>query len=267
MPYNNSSCNNSYSQPSYPSYSHPYVHHQNAHSYNHGYPSQHPALTYPGYGYSGGYSGGYSAPRYASPSYASPSYGVPNVFSIIKTSPDTADDNVCALNSYDTLCLDSTGSENHLTITGDKTNKKVTFGLKNLIFGVADTADADETNYKLGSLDRLVTAPTADNAGVTIQTISTGQGIKVQSSLVKVKASGTGQTGITMEAGTIEGQKLTLVNVGVDDFDFNGTEATSLVQGSSDGTSNSSVAGEGVEMVWISDGTNSRWWVTSGLLS
>ena len=140
MPYNNSSCNHSYSQPSYPSYSHPYVHHQNAHAYNHGYPSHHPALTYPGYGYSGGYSG-YSAPRYASPSYASPSYGVPNVFSIIKTSPDTTDDNVCALNSYDTLCLE-TGTSDHLTITGDKTNKKVTFALKQVALNVAGDATA-----------------------------------------------------------------------------------------------------------------------------
>jgi len=130
MSYNN--CNHSYGSKS--SYSHPYVHHQNAHAYNHGYPSYHPALSYPGYG-------GYSAPRYcgpsyASPSYASPSYGVPNVFSIIKTSPDTTDDNVCALNSYDTLCLE-TGTSDHLTITGDKTNKKVTFALKQVAFNVA----------------------------------------------------------------------------------------------------------------------------------
>ena len=133
MPYNNSSCNHSYSQPSYPSYSHPYVHHQNAHAYNHGYPSQHPALTYPSYGYSGQ---SYCAPRYSSPSYASPSYGTPNVFSIIKTSPNDTDDNVCALNSYDTLCLE-TGSPDHLTITGDKANKKITFALKQVVTSVA----------------------------------------------------------------------------------------------------------------------------------
>ena len=135
MSYNN--CNHSYGSKS--SYSHPYVHHQNAHAYNHGYPSYHPALSYPGYG-------GYSAPRYcgpsyASPSYASPSYGVPNVFSIIKTSPDTTDDNVCALNSYDTLCLE-TGTSDHLTITGDKTNKKVTFALKQVALNVAGDATA-----------------------------------------------------------------------------------------------------------------------------
>ena len=154
MPYTNSSCNNSYSQPSYPSYSHPYVHHQNAHAYNHGYPSQHPALTYPGYGYSGQ---SYSAPRYAPQSYASPSYGTPNVFSIIKTSPDITDDNVCALNSYDTLCLE-TGSSDHLTITGDKTNKKVTFALKQVALAIA----GDET------AEGLALAPKAKRTSGTI---------------------------------------------------------------------------------------------------
>ncbi len=39
-------------------------------------------------------------------------------------------------NSYDTLCLE-TGTSDHLTITGDKTNKKVTFALKQVAFNVA----------------------------------------------------------------------------------------------------------------------------------
>ena len=165
MPYNNSSCNHSYSQPSYPSYSHPYVHHQNAHAYNHGYQSQHPALSYPGYGYSGGY----SAPRYASPSYASPSYGVPNVFSIIKTSPDTADDNVCALNSYDTLCLE-TGSSDHLTITGDKTNKKVTFALKQVALNVA--GDGTTAGLALAPLARRTSGTVTLNGTTDVVTLA-----------------------------------------------------------------------------------------------
>ena len=146
MPYNNSSCNNSYSQPSYPSYSHPYVHHQNPHQYNGSYgqsyapPSYgYPALSYPGYSQS------YSAPR-----YASPSYGTPNVFSIIKTSPNDTDDNVCALNSYDTLCLE-TGSPDHLTITGDKANKKITFALKNVVTSVAGN-ETPSTGHVLAPL-------------------------------------------------------------------------------------------------------------------
>ena len=179
MPYTNSSCHNSYSQPSYPSYSHPYVHHQNAHAYNHGYPSQHPALTYPGYGYSGGQS--YCAPRYSSPSYASPSYGTPNVFSIIKTSPDTTDDNVCALNSYDTLCLDA-GTPDHLTITGDKTNKKVTFALKQVALAIA----GDET------AEGLVLAPKAKRTSGTI-TLNGTTAVPEQCNVIITPTAGSGE--------------------------------------------------------------------------
>ena len=176
MPYTNSSC--SYSQPSYPSYSHPYVHHQNAHAYNHGYPSQHPALTYPGYGYSGQ---SYSAPRYASQSYASPSYGTPNVFSIIKTSPDITDDNVCALNSYDTLCLE-TGSSDHLTITGDKTNKKVTFALKQVALAIA----GDET------AEGLALAPKAKRTSGSI-TLNGTTSVVEQCNVIITPTAGSGE--------------------------------------------------------------------------
>ena len=249
MPYNNSGCNHSYSQPSYPSYSHPYVHHQNAHAYNHGYPSHHPALTYPGYGYSGGY----SAPRYSSPSYASPSYGTPNVFSIIKTSPNDTDDNVCALNSYDTLCLDSTGSEDHLTITGDKTNKKVTFALKNLIFGSEDSSVATNTNYVMGATDRLITAPT-EVGGADVQALSGALNteIIINSSLVKVTAAAT-TTNKKLQAGTVEGQRVTLANVGAEDFDLATNEADSNLKDA--GTANQVCAGRALNLVWLKDST------------
>ena len=169
MPYN--SCNNSYSQPSYPSYSQPYIHNQNARVYNPGYqhpapPYQYPALTYPGYGYSG-----YGAAR-----YASPSYNVPNVFSIIKTSPLTTDDNVCALNSYDTLTLDS-GTSDHLTITGDKTNKKVSFALKQVALNVA--GDTTITGQQLAPFARRTSGTikldgdgTANNADGTAASVT-----------------------------------------------------------------------------------------------
>ena len=168
MPYNNSSCNNSYSQPSYPSYSHPYVHHQNPHQYNGSYgqsyapPSYgYPALSYPGYSQS------YSAPR-----YASPSYGTPNVFSIIKTSPNDTDDNVCALNSYDTLCLE-TGSPDHLTITGDKANKKITFALKNVVTSVAGN-ETPSTGHVLAPLAKRTSGVFALPGGGTSTSVGTG---------------------------------------------------------------------------------------------
>jgi hypothetical protein len=83
--------------------------------------------------------------------YSSPSYGSPNVFSIIKTSPLTTDDDVYALNNYDTLTLES-GSSDHLTITGDKANKKVTLALKQVVTTVAGDS---------GATTGLVLAPTA----------------------------------------------------------------------------------------------------------
>ena len=144
MPYVNG-CNNTYSQPSYPSYgySHPYVHHQNYHHAGYGYP----AISYPGYG------------------YVAPSYSSPNVFSIIKTSPLTTDDNVCALNSYDTLTLESSSSDN-LTITGDKTNKKVSFALKNVV--TSDSAAVTAADL-LKRTSGFVTLPAGANPTITVQ--------------------------------------------------------------------------------------------------
>lgn len=52
------------------------------------------------------------------------------LFSIIKTEPDTSDDDVCAINNYDTLTLKSTNE--NLTITGDKDTRTITFGGENL---------------------------------------------------------------------------------------------------------------------------------------
>ena len=225
MPYNNNSCNHSYS---HPSYSHPYVHHQNAHAYNHGYPSQHPALTYPGYGYSGGYSGhSYCAPRYSSPSYASPSYGTPNVFSIIKTSPIDTDDNVCALNSYDTLCLDSTGSEDHLTITGDKTNKKVTFALKQVALAIAgdETAAglalAPKAKRTSGTITLNGTTPVTTLCNVII-TPTAGSGEVRTRIFLQDSGEGTHPAGATMTWSKAAGE-LTLVSDDANDtrvFDY-----------------------------------------------
>ena len=154
MPHNNR-CN----QPSYPRYSHPYVHHQNYNQgghYGHGghYGGGYPAISYPGY----------SQP-YAAPSYPSQSYGTPNVFSIIKTTPLTTDDNVCALNSYDTLTLESSSSDN-LTITGNKADKKVSFALKNVV--TSDTLAvtvADISKRASG----FVTMPAGATPSITVQ--------------------------------------------------------------------------------------------------
>ena len=137
MPYPNNYSGNSHGYSghghSYNGYqSHPYVHHQNyhghPHGHGHGYPANGYHNGYPSIGYPG-YSSGYSAP------YSS-GYGSPNVFSIIKTSPETTDEDVYALNNYDTLTLESK-NDRHLLITGDKTNKKICFKLKNVV--VADT--------------------------------------------------------------------------------------------------------------------------------
>ena len=221
----------------HPGYSNNYVQHQNRGAYNYGYPSNYPAFPY---------SSGYCVPT-----YVSPSYGVPNVFSIIKTSPETTDDNVYALNSYDTLTLES-GTSDHLTIKGAKTDKKITFALKNLIFGTADATSATETNYKLGAKDRLVTSPTETSPGVDIQVLSgtAADVIVINSSLVKVTAT-SGAINKKLQDGTVEGQRLTLANVSANDFSLGESEALSNVKGV--GNDNLVKNGTAIDLVWLKD--------------
>ena len=78
----------------------PYVHH--------GYPQNYPAISYPGY---------------------APKYSTNNAFTIVKSDKG---DSVYALNSYDTLTLASSDTDN-LIITGDKCNKKITFDLSGVV--------------------------------------------------------------------------------------------------------------------------------------
>ena len=168
MPYPN----NCYSQGSYPSYSHPYVHHQNYNSHTHGYPAI-------------GYYGGQS---YGHPPYQAQGYGSPNVFSIIKTSPLTTDDDVYALNNYDTLTLESKNPE-QLEIKGDKTNKKICFELKRTVvnYTTGDTATTN-TNKTSGVLTLAGSSPVTTAAHI-VDAAGTHPGTRVMLSRETVGTS------------------------------------------------------------------------------
>ena len=81
--------------------SYPYVQHQ----YPGSYPQNYPAISYPGYA------------------------ATNNAFTIVKSDKG---DSVHALNSYDTLTIASSDTDN-LIITGDKCNKKITFDLSGVV--------------------------------------------------------------------------------------------------------------------------------------
>jgi len=135
---------------------HPYVHHQ-----RHG--------GHPSYGFPSFY-GQYSAPSYNS-NYSSS----PNVFSIIKT--DKGDD-VYALNNYDTLTLESSDSSN-LIITGDKTNKKVTFDLSGVVINESGSAATSGTATLDGASSASILVPSSavtatSRVLLTRQTLGTG---------------------------------------------------------------------------------------------
>jgi hypothetical protein len=132
---------NHYQQPSYP-----YV--QQQQQYAGGYPQNYPAISYPGY-----------APKYPTTN---------NAFTIVKTDNGDA---VYALNSYDTLTIASSDTDN-LIITGDKCNKKITFDLSGVV-----TSDVAMTRNKgtlrtggIGTITQA-TAPTISAAAMVNNTV------------------------------------------------------------------------------------------------
>ena len=168
---------NHYQQPSYP-----YV--QQQQQYARGYPQNYPAISYPGY-----------APKYPTTN---------NAFTIVKTDNGDA---VYALNSYDTLTIASSDTDN-LIITGDKCNKKITFDLS----GVVTSANA--ITREKSTLRRGGVVTIADSATPTISAAS------MVGSSVLVYASGTNVTGALWDTGTnIEAQLAALdgVNLAGDD--------------------------------------------------
>ena len=92
-------------------------------NYGHHYPRTYPYVQHP---YPGSYPQNYPAISY--PGYA-PKYSTNNAFTIVKADKG---DSVYALNSYDTLTLASSDTDN-LIITGDKCNKKITFDLSGVV--------------------------------------------------------------------------------------------------------------------------------------
>ena len=118
------------------------------------------------------------------------------LFSIIKTEPDTSDDDVCAINNYDTLTLKSTNE--NLTITGDKDTRTITFGGENL------------TTDDLTVRKRLFIHPKTDT--IEIDAIDV-QGNKINvgdHSVIKVKNSVGSPLKVELEGGE-EGQIVIII--------------------------------------------------------
>ena len=109
----------------------------------------------PSYQYPGSYPQNYPAISY--PGYAATN----NAFTIVKSDKG---DSVHALNSYDTLTIASSDTDN-LIITGDKCNKKITFDLSGaIISNQTGTAPiAGELRLVSGTVTVNTTAVTANS--------------------------------------------------------------------------------------------------------
>jgi hypothetical protein len=148
----------------------PYVHH--------GYPQNYPAISYPGY---------------------APKYSTNNAFTIVKSDKG---DSVYALNSYDTLTLASSDTDN-LIITGDKCNKKITFDLSGVVTS-ANAVTREKSTVRRGGVVTIT-----DNATPTISAAS-----MVGSSVLVYANGSTDATGALWDTGTnIEAQLAALDGV------------------------------------------------------
>ena len=119
------------------------------------------------------------------------------LFSIIKTEPDTSDDDVCAINNYDTLTLKSTNE--NLTITGDKDTRTITFGGENL------------TTDDLTVRKRLFIHPKTDTIEIGAIDVQGPHLINVEDhSVIKVKNSAVNPLNVELEGGE-EGQIVIII--------------------------------------------------------
>ena len=189
---------------SYPGYTYPlyfpYVTHPGTHT-DYGGHAENPI----GYPTTPAYSGNnYTGPNYPSgyaqryPLGYSSGYapGYPYLFSIIKTESNTDDDDVTAINDYDTLTLKSADPE-HLIITGDKAERKVTFNLSFAESNHDDYGDHLVTNL-IRIKKRLFIHP-FEGEGASPTELGGGGELSTQNSFLKVINCTPGNLIMTLE--------------------------------------------------------------------
>ena len=137
----------------------------------------------------------------------------------------------------------------NITITGKLSDYSVTVGLKETVALTGSLTLANTAN--------LITTP------VTLQTIDVSGTINTTGALVLV-TSAAGITDVILGVGTVDGQHVTILNIGGFTIEFDQTDATSNVKNSSVGGSDAMIAGHAYHFVWYS---TAALWYSSNVLS